>query len=215
MERGSSEENSDKLDMRFLKKINKGLILTIIVLIILVTYLVGVEKQRKSDKTEIKNACEEFVNLTNKYLVLPEEMQSLTNKIPEEQEKEYGEEAEKALKNIMVDNTEAIKIQHQFLIQALKNGYSSTNEIRTKYERKMAEITSYEFEGNTVTVTFSSNVEIETKYLNYIQQEQTRALSFTAPSDEIMLQKVDGKWKVVYSNLQYETYGNSLVVDSY
>lgn len=201
--------------MRFWKKINKGFILTIIVLIILIIYLVGVEKQREADKTEIKNACEEFVDLTNKYLVLPEEMQSLTDKITEEQEKEYGEEAEKALKNIMVDNTEAIKIQHQFLIQALKNGYNLTDELRTKYERDILEITSYEFEGNTVTVTFSSNVEIETKYLNYLNQEQTKALSFTAPSDEIMLEKVDGKWKVVYSNLQYETYGNSLIVDSY
>ena len=44
--------------MKFLKKINKGLLLTIIVVAILIIYLTNLEKQRESDKTDIKNACE-------------------------------------------------------------------------------------------------------------------------------------------------------------
>ncbi len=201
--------------MKFLKKINTGLILTIIVVLALVVYLVEVERQREDDKTEIRSACEEFIDVTDKYLVLPEEMQTLTGEVSEEAEKAYEQEAEEALKDIMVDNSEAVKIQHQFLVQALKRGYTDINEVRTKYERNITKIASYEFEGNTVTVTFSSEVETEAKYLNYLNQEQTRAGSFSPSNDEIMLQKIDGEWKVTYANLQYDGYGNSISLDVY
>ena len=63
------------MKMKVLKKINKGLILTIIVVVVLVIYLIGVEKQRDSDKTEIKNTCQEFLGFIDRYTVLPEENQ--------------------------------------------------------------------------------------------------------------------------------------------
>ena len=82
--------------MKFLKKINKGLVLTIIVILALVVYLVEVERQREDDKTEIRGACEEFIDVTDKYLVLPEEMQTLTGEISEEAEKAYEQAKEQA-----------------------------------------------------------------------------------------------------------------------
>ena len=47
--------------MKVLKKINKGLILTIIVLAALLIYISGVEKQRNADKPDIRKACEDFI----------------------------------------------------------------------------------------------------------------------------------------------------------
>ena len=52
--------------MKILRKINKGLILTIIVLIALVLYFNNLEKQREAEKTDIKATCEEFIKLTFK-----------------------------------------------------------------------------------------------------------------------------------------------------
>ena len=72
-----------------MKKINKGLILAIIVLLALTIYLVNVENQRKADKPDIKAVCEEFIALTDKYSVLPEEMQNLGEKQDESKIVEY------------------------------------------------------------------------------------------------------------------------------
>lgn len=66
--------------MKIWKKINKGFLLTLIVLLALIIYLVGVEEQRKEDKTNIQKVTEEFIEFTDKYTVLPEEMQTLTKK---------------------------------------------------------------------------------------------------------------------------------------
>lgn len=191
--------------MKILKKINKGLILTIIVLLALTIYLVGVEKRRNADKVDIQKACEEFISFTDKYLVLPKEMQTLTEPISEGKVEAYENEMKIELEKLMISNEEAVKMQYQYLVANLERGYSS-GEIKNKYERKIIKISNYEFEGDQVTVTFRSKVETSTKYLNEENEEQENQNSFEISSEEIILQKVEGEWKVVYSNLQFNDY---------
>lgn len=187
--------------MKIFRKINKGLILTLIVLLILVIYVASVEKQRNADKPDIKKACEEFIKLTDKYSVLPNDMQTLDEKT-ETNINEYTEQMQKDLKEIMISNDEALKIQQQVLEKNLKNGYNKL-EARTKQERKIQKVEKYVFDGNQVTVNLRNQVEIEIKVINGIE-EHTENKTVYAYDDEIILQKVEGKWKVVYSNLQYD-----------
>ena len=188
--------------MRILKKINKGLILTIIVLVALTIYLVGVEKQREKDKGTINKVCDEFLECVCEYLVLPEEKQTLNQQISEQTINEYSDKMKKQLEEIMIDNEEAVKIQSDFLKQKLENGYSPVN-VRTKYEKEIKKISGYKFDGNRVTVIFNSKVEINTKYLDETNKEKTNQQSHDTSREEIQLQKVEGQWKVVYSNLQF------------
>ncbi len=192
--------------MRILKKINKGLILTLIVLLVLTIYLSNVEKQRIAEKEDIKKACEEFISSTDKYSVLPKEMQTLTEEVSKSKLDDYKKEMKTELQKLMIQNEESVKIQHQVLSSNLDNGYTS-KEIRSELERKIIKISNYAFEGDQVTVTFKSKVETSTKYLNEENKEQERQDSFDESNDEIVLQKVDGKWKIVYSNLQYSNNG--------
>ena len=57
-------------------------------------------------------------------------------------------------------------------------------------------------------MTFNSKLETNTKYLNEENEEQERKKSLDIIGEEVVLQKVDGEWKIVYSNLRYEDYGN-------
>ena len=190
--------------MKFLRKINKGLVLTIIVLLVLIVYLVNVENQRKADKEEIQKTCEEFISFTDKYSVLPENMQQFSETISESELEEYKKEMKIELEKLMIQNEEAVKLQYQILESNLEAGYNF-EEIRTKSERKITKISSYEFEGDQVTVTFKARMKITSKYLNEENEEQENQKSIDTESDEIILQKIDGKWKVVYSNLRYDT----------
>ena len=190
--------------MKFLRKINKGLVLTIIVLLVLIVYLVNVENQRKADKEEIQKTCEEFISFTDKYSVLPENMQQFSETISESKLEEYKKEMKTELEKLMIHNEEAINLQYQILESNLEAGYNF-EEIRTKSERKITKISSYEFEGDQVTVTFKARMKITSKYLNEENEEQESQKSIDTESDEIILQKIDGKWKVVYSNLRYDT----------
>lgn len=197
--------------MKIWKKINKGLILTIIVLLALIIYLNGVEKQRNADKKDIEKACENFIALTDKYLVLPEEMQELTGTELENKEEEYSKEMKNKLEKIMISNEEAVKMQYIALVKALESGYNTIDR-RTNFERKIIKISSYEFDGNQVTVDFTSNVKNTTKNIVLENQEENND-SFNTYNDEIILKKIDGQWKVVYSSLQYEINSGITYVD--
>ena len=173
--------------MKFLKKINKGLLLTIILLVVLVIYFKSVERQREANKPEIKKACEEFIAFTDKYVVLPEDMQTFTGKISKDDE--------------------SIEMQSKYLFDELNKSYNTENQLKTGNKRIMTKILGYQFEGNQVTVQFNSSVEMNYKYIeDDIEKEKNDILSGT--KDEITLQKYNGQWKVVYSNMQFDNNNN-------
>ncbi len=188
--------------MKIWKKINKGLLLTIIVLIVLITYLKGVEKQREADKTAIKTSCEEYINLIDNLMVLPEDMQNLS----EENEQKIQDNINNELKNVMIENEDAIELQSQYVLEIVKQ--SNENKIITNCKKNIDKISKYEFDGDQVVVKFSSNLETSYKHVNTETNEEEEKQNIQSTSgDEITLQKVDGKWKIVYSYLDY--YQNS------
>lgn len=197
--------------MKVLKKINKGLILTIIVLAALLIYISGVEKQRNADKPDIRKACEDFIALTDKYVVLPEDMQK--SEVSEEKVNEYVNQMKSDVEKVMISNTEAVKIQKQVIENNLRDSYNAL-DVRSKVSRKIKKINGYEFDGNQVTVKLKDQVEIVTKVFDEIESTKETE-TFEASSDEIILQKVDGKWKIVYSNLQFDGsnryYGDDII----
>lgn len=197
--------------MKVLKKINKGLILTIIVLAALLIYISGVEKQRNADKPDIRKACEEFIALTDKYVVLPEDMQK--SEVSEEKVNEYVNQMKNDVEKVMISNTEAVKIQEQVIENNLRDSYNAL-DARSKMSRKIKKINGYEFDGNQVTVKLNNQVEIVTKVFGEIDSTKETE-TFDASNDEIILQKIDGKWRIVYSNLQFDGsnryYGDDII----
>ena len=176
--------------MKVLNKINKGLILTVLVMAALIIYLNNIEKQRNIEKTDIKKVCEEYIELTDKYCVLPENMQTTVKDMSDEKVKEYVKKMRADMEKIMINNEEAVNIQQKVLENNLYEGYNNL-KVRTGLSRKIQKINSYEFEGNQVTINFISQVSENAKIVGGIE-----------------LQKVKGEWKIVYSNLQFGNVGN-------
>ena len=191
-----------------MKKINKGFILTIIVVVALTIYLRNVEKQREAEKPDIKKACEEFIEFTDKYSVLPEEMQKFEESISENQIEEYLKEMKAELEKLMIENEDAINLQ----FQAFKNNLiNNNNEVQlVKNQKRTIVIDEYEFNGNQVTVKCYNKLRMTVKSL-IGTEEKIENNEFNASEDEIVLQKINGEWKIIYSNLKFN--GNSIYYD--
>lgn len=198
--------------MKILRKINKGFILTVIVLVALSIYLINLEKQREVDKEEIKKVCEQYIEFTNKYVVLPEEMQTLKQDIPDTELEKYKEELKTELKKQMIENEDAVDLQYQILASTLEGNFSK-NSIVTNISRTITDKPKYEFDGDQVQVTFTAKLSKTEKYLendDNTEDAKTRNNTQNTYNDQINLQKVDGKWKIVYSNLDFNSgRGNS------
>ena len=198
--------------MKILRKINKGFILTVIVLLALSIYLIKLEKQREIDKEEILKICEQYIEFTNKYVVLPEENQKITQPISDTELDKYKEELKTELKNQMIDNEDAIELQYQMLVSTLESNFSK-NSIVTNISRTMKDKPKYEFDGDQVQVTFTAKLSKTEKYLendnDTEEAAKTRNNTQDTYIDQINLQKVDGKWKIVYSNLEFYSSSGS------
>lgn len=187
-----------------MKKINKGFILTLIVLVALTLYILKVEMQRNADKEEIQKVYEEFIDFTDKYAVLPENLQTITDTKPEKEIDEYKKQLKAELKKLMIDDEDAVRLQYQYLEPILTKGYNKL-EVRISQEREIGKIYVYKFDGNKVTIKFQGNLNRKVKFFNGTE-EVVETETFEVPYNEIVLQKVDGQWKVEYSNLQFDKY---------
>ena len=73
--------------------------------------------------------------------------------------------------------------------------------ILVKNQSRTIVVDECEFNGDKVTVKFNNKLRITVKYL-IEDEEVSESKTFWAPDDEIVLQKIEGEWKIVYSNLQ-------------
>ena len=112
----------------------------------------------------------------------------------------------------MIKDDESIEMQSKYLFDELNKSYNTENQLKTGNKRIMTKILGYQFEGNQVTVQFNSSVEMNYKYIeDDIEKEKKDILSGT--KDEITLQKYNGQWKVVYSNMQFDNNDNMYYYD--
>lgn len=193
--------------MKILKKINTGFVLTLIVLLILIIYLISVEAKRKSEKLNIEETCKAYVDLIDKYAIMPKDNQKLynlnnpENTINIENTKKDIEKAiskemdklEKDLKTKMIDNDTAIKMQKDSVESYLKNENDITTSVVTNFNREIKKIKKFAFDDDQVTVTFSSAVEKEIKYLeNSIEEKElSKKSNIEFPDETITLKNVD------------------------
>lgn len=201
--------------MKFFRKINKGLVLTVIVIVLLVIHLVNVEAKRSAEKPQIEKTAKEYIELVDKFAVLPEEYQKIYTKIKNEDEaNEIDEKLDKAieeqlskfeqeLKVKMVDNKTAIELQKNILAPIISQNNDFKQSVMTKYDREIKKIKKYVFDEDQVTVTFDSNIEIETKYMEG-RKEKTKKNTQKAEDESITLKLENGTWKVVYADLRIQ-----------
>ena len=176
--------------MKIIKKINKGFILTAIVLLILIIYIISVEAKRNASKPQIEEACKDYIEAITKYAVLPENSQKLYNTNSnnrEEQETKAKEmknaidgqliEIEKVLKDKMIENEKAREMQKESIEQFLVTNNNPNEEVLTKYNKQITKIKKMDFDEDQVTMTFSGKVEKETKYLDDLSGQEEKELS--------------------------------------
>lgn len=203
--------------MKILKKINKGLVLTIIVIVVLSIYLISIEIKRNAEKPEIEKTCREYISILESYLKTPneinklyteEEIQSNRNEIKEKAVEKQLTNLEQDLKQTMIDNDKAIDIQKKTIETYLQELCNNSSEAVTSYNKEITQIIKYKFEDDQVIVTFNTKTEKEIKYLSQDEQtgeytEEVRKETEKSNNETITLKQNNGKWEVVYSDLQY------------
>lgn len=176
--------------MKFLRKINKGLILTLIVITALVIYLVQLEAKRSTQKPEIEKNAKEYIEIINKYNVA--------------NDKELSEEELKTSRDYIKEEIKPYLIENEYVLEnetlELANKWTELKERKIKsLQRKIQKIKKYVFDGDKVTLTIKCELEVQ----EIVDEQGTINKQTEDVEDTIMLNKENDKWKISYIQLQY------------
>ncbi len=196
--------------MKVLAKINRGVILTVVVLLGVAAYLIGLEVMHSSARKEIGALCEEYVQAELGYHMLPEEYRGATPGMTEAELDSYIAQMKEDLTPYYVNNEQTYQYLFSSLEQSLRNqaqGYDVTYEL-TK-DIMQTEIT---FDGDKARVQLSCYTTLKgtTAYTPDIAATTPNNSVSRETRDTLYLQRVDGEWKLTYSNLTipYAGYGD-------
>ncbi len=113
------------------------------------------------------------------------------------------------LKTKMIDNDLSLKMQKEAVKDYIESENDIFTSVVTNFNKEIKKIKKFTFDEDQVTVTFTSKVEKQVKYLDSTgedNKELSKEADFDTEEETITLQNVDGKWKVVYADLQYRDY---------
>ncbi len=193
--------------MGFLKKINRGLILTVVILLSIAIYLVAQSGWQNKEKVKIEEVCRQYINTAVKYRQLPEkyrrdkpdisqgELENHINNMTKDLEALYAGN-ELTLKNVINKNKTALESQ------------AAGKDVILSYKKDIVEFSDFIFEGKTVTVNIQTNSVLEVS--NAFEQGIPGENISSQTADTITLRNAGREWKIFYADLQLPSKNNPI-----
>jgi hypothetical protein len=185
--------------MKFLSKINRGLILTVLIIVAIVIYLVAQSISESKVTPKIKEVCQQYINTAINYSQLPEKYRKTDPEMPKAELDKYIENMTSDLKAFYTNNEQTYKSIVQRYKEDLENQAKGIGVVYS-YKKDIKDYEDIIFDGNTVTVTIDTNSVLDGP--NNLMPGAPREKVSAQTVDTITLQKTDGEWKVIYAFLQ-------------
>lgn len=199
--------------MRILRKINKGAVLSAIIILGIIVYLFIHSAYNKAQIPELQKLSNEFIAEHQKLVITPDNLKP----VGENLDLQNGEH-EKALKELE-DKAMAVfePLYHDGYINITANDLVNNathmytlNVTIVDFQKQIISKT-YDFQDNTATVQLTTTITVEYIDAQGIKQKQHHHNQ----TENIIFEKIDGEWKVIYATLLGTEVVNADVYYSY
>jgi hypothetical protein len=182
--------------LKFFAKLNRGVLLSAAVVIAAAVYLIVLEASHSAAKPEIQRVCRSYTTTVAQYMLLPQKYRLQKPNIPKSELTSYESSASDAVKSYYAAGALA-RYDINLIKKSLDSQAAGSGTVYT-YSRKIKKFNTMTFDGDTVTVSFTS----ELKYDGPLNSAVTRSSVTKNTNDTMTLKNENGKWRVVYSSLQ-------------
>ncbi|MEI8199545.1 MAG: hypothetical protein WCG21_05765 [Eubacteriales bacterium] len=189
---------------KFIRKINRGIIVTSIVVLLVVGYLVVLSINQKQAVPVIKDACQAYVEADAAWRVLPENFIDGQTAPTDSEVKKYADSLEPEISRYYTENQSILENAVGSVYQNLKLQIM-TGRIYTSYANNNIKFQAVTFHDNTVTVDFTT--QTVTEYVDVAAGSAEPVRESAESTNQITLQKEDGKWKIIYASLSVQNMG--------
>lgn len=183
-----------------MKKINIGMILTILVLLTAVIYNIYIENQRKKDLPRIQNTCKEYINFVYKCIMLDKNYRTLPTNISESEYNKYLSNIKIDIEKYFIDDSNYIDNQYQIIKKILDKQAKDNFFVITFMTTNTDKIDNYIFSGDKLQIKLK--VDINAKYLLNVNNTITNKAENNEVTDIIYLKKIDDSWKITSVKLE-------------
>lgn len=199
--------------MKARKKFNRGVIITVIAVLCVSAYLIGLDITQNAEKPAIQKVVESYINTYVSYNMLPQSYRIATPNIPQAEMDSYVAKMESDVKSYFAADDNSYKFMTDMLKSNLESQKTETTIIYS-FDKTISKYTKFSFDKSTVTVTVETNSSYDGPDKNNSNSGRLKLNAVT--TDTIVLKKVDSEWKVVYSNInipsQKESFGGGMVI---
>lgn len=183
---------------KLFRNINRGFLVTAVVILLVNIYLIGLNIYQSNSVPVIKSACESYVTADAAWHIVPEEFVGKAAITPDDELQKFADSLRPDISTYYIDNElildGAVSTVSQYLqIQDYRGVFM------TSYANSIIKFNSITFRDNTATVDFTSQITVDFLDTAAGSTEPSRVSGRAA--NQIILQKEDGIWKIVYANL--------------
>ncbi len=187
---------------RLLRKINRGVLLLLLLFLGVSIYLMISDAAQKREISEIKNVCQEYLDAKTGWFILPEKYRSGKS----DQSAAYLSVLAQPIRSYLVDDDAVVQSE----LDGLKSVLDSQKTYSFYYSDYRLQITYFEniiFDGNRAIVRLEGQKTVTGAYLG---SENAPEIKYDSIFTDIILCKVNGKWKVYYGD---SSFGNLYMND--
>lgn len=188
----------------FIRKINRGIIVTSLIIFLVAGYLIFLSINQKQAVPVIKDACQTYVEADAAWRVLPKNFIDGQTAPTDSEVKKYADSLEPEISPYYTDN-QSIRENAVGSVYLNLKLQIMTGRIYTSYANNNIKFGAVTFRDNTATVDFTT--QTVTEYMDIASGSIEPVRESAESTNQITLQKEDGKWKIIYASLSVQNMG--------
>jgi len=189
---------------KIIRKINRGIIVTYLVIFLVCGYLIVLSNNQKQAVPEIRDVCQAYVDADAAWRILPENFINGQTAPTDSEVKKYADSLEPEISPYYTDN-QSIRENAVGSVYLNLKLQIMTGRIYTSYANNNIQFGAVTFRDNTATVDFTT--QTVTEYVDIASGSTEPVREMTQSANQVTLQKEDGKWKIIYASLSVQNMG--------
>lgn len=184
----------------WLKKVNRGLILTLVVILAVSVYLIALNVAQNRQKPQIETVCRDYIALEIAWQRLPAEISLVDLPLSDEAQAEYFGELRTALAPYYIQDDQILDLAVQRIADTLRPQMTGGLVI-TSYEKTVTSFSEFQFDGQRVTVEVTSQTAVE--QVDPGRPDATPQRFAGSITDTLTLQREGDDWKLLNASLNF------------
>ena len=189
---------------KLFRNINRGFIVTAVVILLVNIYLIGLNIYQSQSEPAIKSACESYVTADAGWHIVPEEFVGGATITPDAELQKFSDSLRPDISTYYIDNElildSAVSTVSEYLqVQDYRGVFM------TSCANSIIKFDSIIFRDNTAIVNFTSRITVD--FLDTAADSKERDHESGMAANQMILQKEDGIWKIVYAYLGSDMEG--------